>query len=51
MPQPSRPAYQQLWPVWCRASRSDTGAALFLLSDEAPFVNGVALPVDGGATA
>jgi NAD(P)-dependent dehydrogenase (short-subunit alcohol dehydrogenase family) len=26
-------------------------AALFLLSDEASFVNGVALPVDGGATA
>jgi NAD(P)-dependent dehydrogenase (short-subunit alcohol dehydrogenase family) len=26
-------------------------AALFLLSDEASFVSGVALPVDGGATA
>ena len=26
-------------------------AALFLISDEASFVNGVALPVDGGATA
>lgn len=26
-------------------------AALFLLSDEASFINGVALPVDGGATA
>jgi NAD(P)-dependent dehydrogenase (short-subunit alcohol dehydrogenase family) len=26
-------------------------AALFLLSDEASFVTGVALPVDGGATA
>ena len=26
-------------------------AALFLLSDEASFITGVALPVDGGATA
>ena len=26
-------------------------AALFLLSDEASFVSGAALPVDGGATA
>jgi NAD(P)-dependent dehydrogenase (short-subunit alcohol dehydrogenase family) len=26
-------------------------AALFLLSDEASFVTGVALPVDGGVTA
>ena len=26
-------------------------AALFLLADEASYVNGVALPVDGGATA
>jgi len=26
-------------------------AALFLISDEASFVNGVALAVDGGATA
>ena len=26
-------------------------AALFLISDEASFINGVALPVDGGATA
>jgi NAD(P)-dependent dehydrogenase (short-subunit alcohol dehydrogenase family) len=26
-------------------------AALFLASDEAAFLNGVALPVDGGATA
>jgi NAD(P)-dependent dehydrogenase (short-subunit alcohol dehydrogenase family) len=26
-------------------------AALFLASDEAAFINGVALPVDGGTTA
>ncbi|MDG1887964.1 MAG: SDR family oxidoreductase [Alphaproteobacteria bacterium] len=26
-------------------------AALFLLSDEASFVNGIAMPVDGGITA
>ena len=28
-----------------------TGAALFLASDDASFVNGVTLPVDGGAQA
>jgi len=27
------------------------GAALYLASDEAAFINGVAFPVDGGATA
>ena len=36
-----------------RAAQPDeiANAALFLLSDEASFVTGVALPVDGGATA
>jgi NAD(P)-dependent dehydrogenase (short-subunit alcohol dehydrogenase family) len=36
-----------------RAAQPDeiANAALFLLSDEASFITGVALPVDGGATA
>jgi NAD(P)-dependent dehydrogenase (short-subunit alcohol dehydrogenase family) len=36
-----------------RAAQPDeiANAALFLISDEASFVTGVALPVDGGATA
>jgi NAD(P)-dependent dehydrogenase (short-subunit alcohol dehydrogenase family) len=28
-----------------------TGLALYLASDEAAFINGVAFPVDGGVTA
>jgi NAD(P)-dependent dehydrogenase (short-subunit alcohol dehydrogenase family) len=36
-----------------RLARPDeiAAAALFLVSDDASFVTGVALPVDGGATA
>ena len=36
-----------------RPGRPEEGAnaALFLLSDEASFVNGIAMPVDGGITA
>ena len=39
-------------PLGHLASLEDiANAALFLASDEAAFINGVALPVDGGTTA
>jgi NAD(P)-dependent dehydrogenase (short-subunit alcohol dehydrogenase family) len=39
-------------PLGRLASMEDVaGAALYLASDEAAFINGVAFPVDGGATA
>jgi NAD(P)-dependent dehydrogenase (short-subunit alcohol dehydrogenase family) len=50
-PEKKRQRYEEI-PMGRLASVDDiAAAALFLASDEAGFVTGVALPVDGGLTA